>query len=44
MVSANNDRYNYRWQTQGDWAVGICREFTMKLNDGTVHRALFRVK
>ena len=42
--SAISDRYTYRWQTQGDWAVGSCREFTMQLNDGSVHRALFRVK
>ena len=42
--SASTDRYTYRWQTQGDWAVGSCREFTMRLNDGTSRRALFRFK
>jgi hypothetical protein len=42
--SASTDRYTYRWRTQGDWAVGSCREFTMQLNDGTSHRALFRLK
>ena len=42
--SALTDRYTYRWRTQGDWAVGSCREFTMLLNDGTIHRALFRIK
>ena len=42
--SATTDRYTYRWQTQGDWAAGRCREFRMLLNDGTTHRALFRFK
>ncbi|MGH9904192.1 MAG: M36 family metallopeptidase [Pyrinomonadaceae bacterium] len=42
--SAATNRYTYRWRTQGDWAVGSCREFTMRLNDGTIHRALFRFK
>ena len=42
--SALTDRYTYRWRTQGDWAVGSCREFTMQLNDTTLHRALFRFK
>ena len=40
--SATNNRYTYRWRTQGDWPYGSCREFTMQLNDGTTHRALFR--
>ena len=42
--SADTGRYTYRWRTQGDWAAGTCREFTMRLNDGTAHRALFRFK
>ncbi len=42
--SAATDRYTYRWQTQGDWAAGSCREFRMRLNDGTTRRALFRFK
>jgi hypothetical protein len=42
--SADTARYTYRWRTQGDWAVGSCREFTMRLNDGTSHSALFRFK
>ncbi|MCI0605973.1 M36 family metallopeptidase [bacterium] len=36
------DRYTYRWKTQGDWLSGSCRELTVKLNDGTTHRAFFR--
>jgi hypothetical protein len=42
--SGLNDRYTYRWRTQGDWAAGSCREFSMRLNDGSLHRALFRFK
>jgi hypothetical protein len=35
-------RYTYKWKTQGDWSAGTCRAFTMQLNDGSTHRALFR--
>jgi extracellular elastinolytic metalloproteinase len=42
--STIGDRYTYKWRTQGDWAAGTCREFTMRLKDGTSHRALFRFK
>jgi uncharacterized repeat protein (TIGR03803 family) len=34
------DRYIYLWQTDKRWA-GSCREFTLKLTDGTVHSASF---
>ncbi|MGH9362364.1 MAG: PxKF domain-containing protein, partial [Thermoanaerobaculia bacterium] len=36
------DRYTYRWRTQGDWHAGSCRELTLRLDDGTTHRAFFR--
>jgi hypothetical protein len=34
-------RYVYLWKTDRRWA-GSCRQFMLKLNDGTVHRADFR--
>lgn len=33
-------RYLYVWKTNSDWA-GTCRLFTLKLDDGTTHTALF---
>ncbi|MFD8599230.1 PxKF domain-containing protein [Kitasatospora sp. NPDC059646] len=33
--------YGYRWKTDRAWA-GSCRLFTLGLNDGTLHTALFR--
>jgi hypothetical protein len=38
------DRYTYRWRTQGDWFAGSCRELTLRLDDGTTHRAWFRLE
>lgn len=35
------DQYNYVWKTDKVWATS-CREFSLKLNDGTVHTALFK--
>jgi hypothetical protein len=34
------DRYVYRWATDGTWA-GTCRQFILKLDDGSYHRADF---
>ena len=34
------DRYHYVWKTNKDWA-GTCREFTLTLDDGISHRAMF---
>jgi hypothetical protein len=34
-------RYTYTWQTVKSW-VGTCRAFTLVLNDGTPHTALFK--
>ncbi len=36
-------RYQYNWQTQKSWA-GQCRTLTLKLADGSVHTAEFRLK
>ena len=36
-------RYTYMWRTQRSWA-GTCRQFVMKLDDGTFHRANFSFK
>jgi hypothetical protein len=33
-------RYSYPWQTQKSWR-GTCRQFVLKLTDGTYHRANF---
>ena len=37
---ASTRRYTYIWKTDKRWA-GSCREFTLKLDDGTEHRASF---
>ncbi len=37
------DQYIYFWKTESSW-VGTCRQFDMKLVDGTVHSALFRLR
>ncbi len=34
------ERYLFMWRTQRDWA-GTCRQFMLKLDDGTVRRADF---
>jgi len=36
-------QYTYVWKTRKAWK-GTCRQFTMKLDDGTVHRANFKFK
>src|SRR5215203_3315723 len=36
-------QYIYVWKTTKAWK-GTCRQFTMKLDDGTVHRANFKFK
>ncbi|MDR7158192.1 hypothetical protein J2X42_000886 [Arthrobacter sp. BE255] len=38
--SAASDTYTFVWKTQKDWA-GSCRQFELKLNDGTTHAAMF---
>lgn len=35
------ERYVFMWRTERDWA-GTCRQFMLKLDDGTVKRADFR--
>jgi lysophospholipase L1-like esterase len=37
------DQYSYVWKTKDSWA-GTCRKFTMKLDDGTSHSALFKFR
>jgi hypothetical protein len=41
--NASTDGYEYDWGTMSAWS-GTCRQFVMKLNDGTVHRANFIFK
>ncbi len=41
--NADTDTYNYGWQTQKSWK-GTTRLFTMILDDGSVHQALFYFK
>ena len=40
---ASSDQYNYVWKTKKDWA-GSCRQFVLRLNDGTEHTANFNFK
>lgn len=40
---AASGQYNYVWKTQSSWA-GTCRQFTLRLTDGTEHVALFKFK
>jgi hypothetical protein len=40
---AESGRYHYVWKTSGEWSSS-CRQFVMKLDDGSVHRANFRFK
>jgi hypothetical protein len=35
-----SDRYTLLWKTEREWA-GTCREFVLRLDDGTVHTARF---
>jgi hypothetical protein len=35
------DRYTMVWKTDRDW-VGSCREFVLRLDDGSVHTARFQ--
>jgi hypothetical protein len=37
------DQYIYVWKTNKAWA-STCRQFTLTLNDGTVHQAYFQFK
>jgi hypothetical protein len=37
------DRYAMLWKTERKW-VGTCREFVLKLDDGSVHTAQFQFK
>jgi hypothetical protein len=36
-----SDRYTLLWKTDRDWA-GSCREFVLRLDDGSVHTARFK--
>ncbi len=37
------DQYTYAWKTENVWK-NTCRQLTVKLRDGTVHRASFRFR
>jgi hypothetical protein len=37
--NASTERYEYEWATSSRWSG--CRQFVMKLKDGTVQRANF---
>jgi len=41
--NAAKDKYKFTWQTEAAWA-GTCQLFTIELNDGTTHTALFKFK
>lgn len=38
---ATSDRYQYVWKTDKAWA-GTCRQFVLRLTDGSAHTASFR--
>ncbi|MGH2676164.1 MAG: PxKF domain-containing protein [Actinomycetota bacterium] len=38
-----SDQYTYVWKTDKAWA-GTCRQLVLKLDDGSVHRANFKLK
>jgi hypothetical protein len=40
---AMNDQYVYVWKTEKAWA-GTCREWILRLSDGSEHRATFTFK
>jgi hypothetical protein len=40
LYDRRSDRYVMLWKTERRWA-GTCREFTLKLDDGSVHSARF---
>ncbi len=40
---AGADRYLYVWKTAKEWA-GTCRRFDLRLADGSVHSAVFRMR
>lgn len=40
---ASSDRYTYVWKTESAWS-GTCRQFTLRLADGTDHLARFTFK
>jgi uncharacterized delta-60 repeat protein len=40
---STTDRYTYVWKTLKGWA-GTCRQFVVKLTDGTFHRANFKLR
>lgn len=41
--AASSDTYTFVWKTGKTWA-GSCRQFELRLNDGTVHTALFQFR
>lgn len=41
--SSGSDQYVYTWKTESSWA-GTCRQLTVKLNDGTEHKANFKFR
>jgi hypothetical protein len=41
VYSGSLDLYTYKWTTSRAW-IGTCRQFILKLNDGTFHRANLR--
>ncbi|MFL6209387.1 MAG: PxKF domain-containing protein [Pyrinomonadaceae bacterium] len=40
---AGSDKYNYVWKTDGAWA-GTCRQFVLRLNDGSIRYAKFKFR
>jgi hypothetical protein len=43
VFQSTNNQYVYTWKTENKWR-GTCRQFVLKLVDGTEHRANFKFK
>ena len=39
--AAGSDQYTYIWKTEKTWA-NTCRQFVLRLKDGSAHRANFK--
>jgi hypothetical protein len=40
---ATTERYTYAWKTKEAWS-GTCRQLTVKLDDGSIHQANFKLR
>jgi hypothetical protein len=43
QYDATSNQYSYVWKTQSSWS-GTCKQFVLRLTDGTQHIANFKFK